>query len=1241
MDAAQKLLKTSAILLAIALLTAAPGWAQPTLLAPSTVTIGATGSAFTGVTSSAAGTTEITYTVATSYSADTSGSGSWLVVTPNGTTTPASLSFGLRNNSTAGLNLGATATVTLTPTSPAGVAAVTITVTFGGSGGGGGGGGSITLSASSNPVNLTAAANSQTSTPVTITTTSVSAITIQVGSSVASGGTNWLSTSITNTSLSSAAGASITIFANAFNLAAGFTYQGTVTVTPSTGTPLNITVNFTVGSGAGDGTWSASPGTIPWNFTTNSGIFPAQSVSVSTTSASTFYSIATTSSNGWLVAFFNGGDVTGITGITVGTPFTLKVGSQGNALTAGQYSGQAIITDSNSSEQLRVNVTLTVNGGNSAGLTVTPNPVPFSAALNSAQQSQVVTLNSNVGGSVTVTGIGTSPAWLSATGPSPATVVAGQASSFTVYANPSGLLSGSYSASIAVSVGSQSGTLIVNLVVGGGSGGTGTTAVAPTSLNFAYQFGTNVAFVARQKLVVTGPAGAWSSVISNGATWLRLSPGGGGALPNPAIDADTPTVTIDPTGLTVGPYAGTITITTAGGTQAVQVALNVLSAAVLLPTPGALTFNAQTGQANPGGQSLYFSDSDNSLNVNVVPISAVSNNAWISIVAGVSYVSVQVDQTGLGTGVYSGSISVSQTGAANSPTTIPILLVVNGGGSGGTFGTLTFSQSPISFTSSNGSTPGSTTLTVSAASATSFVGSIAYTNGSGWLSVSPLSGVTPVNLSVSANPAGLAAGPYNATISFTANGVIQNVGVTLTVSTSGGNTGNVTVSPTSLTFTAQQGASPGAQSISVSSPSGAAGVTFTTQVTAGSNWLSTSANASNTAPASLTVSVSSNLLQANSYTGNILITPTGGTAVNVPVTLTITPPSVVSAAPASLSFDYRAGDSAPAAQPLAVSGGGATLNYAATPSSNGNWLVVLPASGTTPATVNVSINTANLTAGIGAYNGTVLVAGAGGATGSTTVTVTLNVTAPLPTLTKVTNAASYATGSISPGEIVTLFASDPTHPIGPATAAGLALDPTTGKVSTTIGGVQVLVQGYLCPMIYASASQVSAVVPYEIKILTSATVLVKFLGQSSNGVLVNVATTVPGVFTANASGTGPGAIANSNGSTNAPANPATRGDIVVVFLTGEGETSPAGVTGKVTTVASPPQPLTPAPLLPVSVTIGGQPAQWSFAGEAPTFVSGVMQLNVVVPTNIAAGDQPIVVTIGVSPSQQGVTVSVK
>ena len=94
--------------------------------------------------------------------------------------------------------------------------------------------------------------------------------------------------------------------------------------------------------------------------------------------------------------------------------------------------------------------------------------------------------------------------------------------------------------------------------------------------------------------------------------------------------------------------------------------------------------------------------------------------------------------------------------------------------------------------------------------------------------------------------------------------------------------------------------------------------------------------------------------------------------------------------------------------------------------------------------------------------------------------------------------------------------------------------------------------------------------------------------------------------------TGPGAILNSNNSVNGPGtgatSPATRGDTVVVYLTGEGQTSPAGVTGKVTTVSSTP-PLTPGPLLPISVTVGGQPASWNFAGEAPGFVSGVLQLK--------------------------------
>jgi uncharacterized protein (TIGR03437 family) len=186
----------------------------------------------------------------------------------------------------------------------------------------------------------------------------------------------------------------------------------------------------------------------------------------------------------------------------------------------------------------------------------------------------------------------------------------------------------------------------------------------------------------------------------------------------------------------------------------------------------------------------------------------------------------------------------------------------------------------------------------------------------------------------------------------------------------------------------------------------------------------------------------------------------------------------------------------------------------------------------------------------------------------------------------------------------------------------------------------VTVAGIPAPLIYVSGTQISAVVPYELAQFTTASVLVKYLGQSSNGISTNVATTMPGLFTLNASGTGPGAILNQNGSTNSPSAPASRGDTIVVYLTGEGQTSPAGVTGKVTTPSATP-PLTPAPLLPIAILIGGQPANYSFAGEAPGFVSGVMQLNVVVPQAAGTGAQPITVQIGANKSQSDVTVSIQ
>jgi uncharacterized protein (TIGR03437 family) len=97
----------------------------------------------------------------------------------------------------------------------------------------------------------------------------------------------------------------------------------------------------------------------------------------------------------------------------------------------------------------------------------------------------------------------------------------------------------------------------------------------------------------------------------------------------------------------------------------------------------------------------------------------------------------------------------------------------------------------------------------------------------------------------------------------------------------------------------------------------------------------------------------------------------------------------------------------------------------------------------------------------------------------------------------------------------------------------------------------------------------------------------------------------------------------------------------MVYLTGEGQTNPPGVTGSITTVSAT-GPLTPAPASPpIGVLINGQTANWTFAGEAPGEVAGLMQLNVQIPSNAPSGAQSIVVWIGRNSSQNGVTVSVK
>jgi len=280
------------------------------------------------------------------------------------------------------------------------------------------------------------------------------------------------------------------------------------------------------------------------------------------------------------------------------------------------------------------------------------------------------------------------------------------------------------------------------------------------------------------------------------------------------------------------------------------------------------------------------------------------------------------------------------------------------------------------------------------------------------------------------------------------------------------------------------------------------------------------------------------------------------------------------------------------------------------------------------------------------YTGSITITAASPATGTTIVNVTLAITAPLPTITGITNAASGAVGSVSPGEIISIWA-NPSNPIGPPTQAQLQLD-STGKVATTLGGVQVkfLPIGVFAPLTFVSAGQINAIVPYQAAgIATNLSVEVLYLGQTSNAWPVTLAGTAPGIFTANSSGTGPASAGqyapNGAYSINSASQPAHTGYYLVLYMTGEGVVTPAATTGAVTQATGTP-PSTPVPVSGApTVLIDSQPATVSFYGEAPNMVSGVMQLNVLVPPTPHTGPVTLSVSLGTASSQAGLTVAIQ
>jgi uncharacterized protein (TIGR03437 family) len=231
----------------------------------------------------------------------------------------------------------------------------------------------------------------------------------------------------------------------------------------------------------------------------------------------------------------------------------------------------------------------------------------------------------------------------------------------------------------------------------------------------------------------------------------------------------------------------------------------------------------------------------------------------------------------------------------------------------------------------------------------------------------------------------------------------------------------------------------------------------------------------------------------------------------------------------------------------------------------------------------------------------------------------------------VVSSASNLLGPVAPGDLVVLYGSG----LGPAGLVQFQLD-SNGMVPRSLAGTTVFFNGAAAPLIYTSANQVAALVPFAIS-GASVQVVTLYQGQLSAPVTVPLAAAAPAIFTLDMSGVGQAAAINQDGidAVNGAAHPIRIGSYISLYITGAGQTNPTGVDGLPGAV-----PL-PQHALDVSATIGGQQANVQYAGGALGLVAGVMQVNLQIPAGIAPGNSvPVTVQVGTAATPTGVTIAV-
>jgi uncharacterized protein (TIGR03437 family) len=236
------------------------------------------------------------------------------------------------------------------------------------------------------------------------------------------------------------------------------------------------------------------------------------------------------------------------------------------------------------------------------------------------------------------------------------------------------------------------------------------------------------------------------------------------------------------------------------------------------------------------------------------------------------------------------------------------------------------------------------------------------------------------------------------------------------------------------------------------------------------------------------------------------------------------------------------------------------------------------------------------------------------ASGFTTLAWNFDAAVTPPSIDRVVNAASLSS-LVAPGSLISVFGAN----LSPTNIATAEI-----PLPTAIGESCLTVNGAAIPMLFASPAQINAQLPLHIDGRVTMTLYTP--GGVSDDYFMNVQPVAPGIFQSGTAGplTGiPAVVKASNQELITPSNPIHSGDVIVIYATGLGGTSPEVEAG----LPGPSAPHAMAVVAP-DVQLGGMPLAVIYAGLAPGEV-GVYQINAQVPSKAPTGNQvPLTITQG-------------